>query len=89
MAVGATPQDLLRDVLRQGGVLVVAGVGIGVVLAIVAARGLAQALFDTTPWDPSVFASAVLLLAVTGLLSCLLPGMRAARLDPRTAINTE
>jgi ABC-type antimicrobial peptide transport system permease subunit len=89
MALGASRQDVLRNVLHQGGSLVAAGAGIGFILALLASRGLSQLLFETGPFDPAIFASSVLLLGLIGLLACLLPGMRAAQLDPRVALNTE
>jgi predicted permease len=89
MAVGATPLDVLRDVLRRGGSLVVLGGASGATLSIGAAHGLSQLLFETAPWDPAVFGSALVLLALVGVLACVLPAMRAARLDPRQALNSE
>ena len=89
MALGARRQDVLRNVLHQGGSLVVAGVAIGFCLSLLATRGLSQLLFETHPFDPVIFAASVLLLGLIGLLACLLPGVRASQLDPRVALNTE
>jgi len=89
MALGASRQNVLRTVLRQGGSLVVAGVAIGLALSLIATRGLSQLLFETTPFDPTIFAAAVVLLGGIGMLACLLPGVRASQLDPRAALNTE
>lgn len=89
MALGASRQDVLRDVLHQGGSLVAVGVALGVGLSLLATRTLSQLLFDTTPLDPGIFFSAVFLLAAIGLLACLVPGIRASRLDPRVALNTD
>ena len=89
MALGATRQDVLRSVLQQAGSLIVVGVSLGVGLSLLATRALSQLLFETTLLDPGVFLSAVLLLASAGALACLLPGIRASRLDPRVALNTE
>jgi len=89
MALGATRQDVLRNVLSQGGSLIAVGTIIGVGLSLLATRALSQFLFQTTPLDPAIFASAVLLLGLIGLLACLLPGVRAAQLDPRVALNAE
>jgi ABC-type antimicrobial peptide transport system permease subunit len=89
MALGASRHDVLRSVLRQGGSLVATGVALGVGLSLLATRALSQLLFETTPLDPSIFVSAVFLLAAIGILACLLPGIRASRLDPREALNTE
>jgi putative ABC transport system permease protein len=89
MALGASRQDVLRNVLHQGGSLVVIGAGLGIMMSFIAARALSQLLFETRPFDPAIFASAVLVLGLIGLLACLLPGIRASQLDPRVALNTE
>jgi ABC-type antimicrobial peptide transport system permease subunit len=89
MALGASRQDVLRNVLQQGGSLVILGATIGVGLSLLTTRALSQFLFETTPLDPAIYASAVLLLGLIGLVACLLPGIRAAQLDPRVALNTE
>jgi len=89
MALGASRQDVLRNVLHQGGSLVAIGAAVGVALSLLATRGLSQLLFETAPFDPMIFVSSVLLLGVIGLLACLLPGVRASQLDPRVALNTE
>src|SRR5215470_15590 len=89
MALGASRQDVLRNVLRQGGSLVAIGIVLGVGISLLATRALSQLLFETTPVDPGIFFSAVLLLGAIGVLACLLPGIRASQLDPRVALNTE
>ena len=89
MALGASRQDVLRNVLEQGGALVIMGTVIGFGLSFIATRALAQLLFETAPFDPTIFMSAVLVLGFIGLMACLLPGIRAAQLDPRVALNTE
>src|SRR5215472_10119993 len=89
MAIGASRQDVLRLVLRQGGSLVAVGVALGVGLSLLSTRALSQLLFETTPSDPGIFISAVFLLAVIGVLACLLPAIRASQIDPWVALNTE
>ena len=89
MALGASRQDVLRNVLRQGGALVAVGVALGVGLSLLATRALSQLLFETTPLDPETFLSAGFLLGATGVLACRLPGIRASQLDPRVALNTD
>jgi ABC-type antimicrobial peptide transport system permease subunit len=89
MALGARRQDVLRSVLHQGGSLVAIGVVLGVGISLAVTRALSQLLFETTPLDPEIFLCAVLLLGGIGVLACLLPGIRAAQLDPRVALNTE
>ena len=89
MALGATREDVLRNVLRQGALLVAVGVALGFVLSLLATRGLSQLLFETSAFDPAIFTGAVLLLALIGMVACLLPGVRAAQLEPGIALNTE
>ena len=89
MAIGASRQDVLRIVLRQGGSLVAVGVALGVGLSLLSTRALSQLLFETTPLDPGIFISAVFLLAAIGGLACLLPGIRASQIDPWVALNSE
>ena len=89
MALGASRKDVLRNVLHQGGSLVMIGSGLGLLMSLIAARALSQLLFETRVFDPTILASAVLLLGVIGLVACLLPGIRASQLDPRVALNTE
>jgi putative ABC transport system permease protein len=89
MALGATPQHMLKNVLYQGGLLVAAGTIPGIGVSLVATRMLSEFLFETTIFDPAVFGSAVFILGVTAMLACLLPAIRASRLDPRIALTTD
>ncbi|HKR32743.1 MAG TPA: ABC transporter permease, partial [Terriglobales bacterium] len=89
MALGANREDVLRNVLRQGGSLVAIGAAAGLCIALPGTRELAQLLFDTRPFDPVIFLSSAVVLAVVGFVACLLPGLRAAQLDPRVALNNE
>jgi len=89
MALGASRQDVLRNVLHQGGSLVAVGIVLGVGISLLVTRALSQLLFETAPLDPGIFFSAVFLLGAIGVLASLLPGIRASQLDPRAALNTE
>jgi predicted permease len=89
MALGASRHRVLSSVLRQGGSLVAMGVALGVCASLLTTRVLSQFLFETTPLDPEIFFFAIFLMAAIGVLACLLPGIRASRLDPRTALNSE
>jgi putative ABC transport system permease protein len=89
LALGATRRVVIVNVLQQGGVLVAAGAACGLLLSFAATRTLSRLLFETTPFDPQVFAAAVVLFATIGVLACLVPAIRASRLEPRTALNTE
>jgi putative ABC transport system permease protein len=89
MALGATQRNILRNVLQHGGRLIAGGALAGVAISLLATRILSQFLFETSPLDPAVFCFAVLLLAVIGMLACLIPAIRACKLEPRTALGME
>jgi putative ABC transport system permease protein len=86
MALGASPNDVLRLVLRQGATLAFAGVGIGLLGAIAAVRVLDAVLYEISPWDPLAWmVSAGTLLGVS-LLASWIPARRALRVDPVVAL---
>ena len=85
-ALGATPRELLALVLRRGLVLTAAGGAIGVLAALAVGRALSGLLFDISSRDPIAFAIALIVLPVVSMLACAVPGRRAARVDPMTAL---
>jgi predicted permease len=89
MALGAQRGNILRDVLQHGGTLIAIGILLGIAVSLVATRALAQLLFETPTVDLSVYAVAILVLSITGLGACLLPALRASRLDARLALNEQ
>ena len=89
MALGARATDVLRMVLREGGVLVAAGVTLGIVGAFAGSRVLARCLFGVTPSDPGVFVAVPALLGLVAVGACLIPARRAARVDPMVALRSE
>lgn len=89
MALGAQRQDVLFDVLHRGGALVASGLAVGAAASLLVTRFLTQLLFDTGTTDPGVYVAAAMLLAVIGLAASLVPAVRASRLDPRSALNTQ
>ena len=89
MALGAQRRDVLRTVLRHGGSMVAAGVLAGSAIALVVSRLLSQLLFETTASDPGVYLWSAAVLAATGIGACLVPALRASRVDPRVALNTQ
>jgi len=89
MAVGADRMDILRLVLRQGLVVVLAGVLCGLILAGVLTRWMAALLVGIHPTDPVTFITATLLLAGIGLWACYVPAWRAMNLDPMVALRDE
>ena len=86
MALGAQAGDVLRMVVRQGMMLTLTGVGVGLVGALGLSRVLASLLFGTNPIDPITFAAIPFLLGLVALIACYLPARRAARVDPIKAL---
>jgi predicted permease len=93
MAMGARPSRLVRLVLRGGLIQVVLGLAIGVAGAIVLSGTFGELLMDLTgtssATDPMALTLACIVLATAGLLACLLPAMRAARVQPMRALRGE
>ncbi len=89
MALGAGEESILQMVLRNGAVLAVTGVSIGLLAAFLLARLITSLLFQTSAADPPTFSLVPLLLLGVALLACYLPARRAARVDPMTALRYE
>ena len=86
MAIGATPGDILKMVLRQG--LGTVGIGLlaGLVAAFAGTRLLADLFYGVTPNDPVTYAAVAALLLAVVLLACWIPARRATRVSPVLAL---
>lgn len=89
IALGATRGGVLWLVLKEASLLALAGIALGVPAAFALTRLVQSQLFGITPSDPFTFAAAGVLLAAIALLAGYLPGRRAARIDPITALRYE
>jgi putative ABC transport system permease protein len=89
MALGAQPADVLHLILRQGFIIVLAGVLTGLLLAFGVARMLGDALVGVSATDPLTYVSVSTLLACVALLACWIPVRRAMRVDPMVALRYE
>jgi len=75
--------------MREAALLLGAGVIVGTILAVAAARTAAKLLFGLQPWDPTTLAMAALALAAVAALASYLPAVRASRLEPTIALREE
>jgi putative ABC transport system permease protein len=89
MALGATRAAVLLLVLKQGTVLIAAGLILGLAGALVVTRSLASLLFGVRPTDPVSFIAVSALLLCAGILASYFPARRATRIDPMAALREE
>ena len=89
MALGARRIQVLQLVLKQGMLLTAAGLGIGLVTALVATRLMGSLLFAVRPADPLALGGAILLLMLVALLAILIPAGKATRVDPAVTLRYE
>lgn len=89
MAFGAERSDVLGMVLRQGLLLVFAGLAAGFLASLALTRFLSSLLFDVRPTDVATSAGVAVLLTVVALLASYLPARRAASVDPMIALRYE
>jgi ABC-type lipoprotein release transport system permease subunit len=91
MALGAQPSRLVALVLRGGLLQIAAGLVLGVGMALVLTR-LLRALIEQlgrSAFDPWALAGVCMVLAIAGLLACLIPALRAGRVHPMRALRGE
>jgi putative ABC transport system permease protein len=93
MALGAKPAQLVRLVLTGGIVQIVVGLAIGVGVVLAVSRPLQQMLVELVArrdtYDPMALAGVCAVLVIAGLLACLLPALRAARVQPMRVLREE
>jgi putative ABC transport system permease protein len=89
IALGANRPQVLRMVVGSGMESVVVGLLLGTVAALALTRLIGTLLYGVTPSDPLTYGAAALTLAATALLACLMPALRAARIDPAVTLRNE
>ena len=89
MALGAAPSRIFRLMVGKGLYLSVIGIVIGLLAALALTRVLASMLVDVKPTDPVTFVFVALLFLFIAVMASWLPALRAAGLDPTTALRNE
>jgi putative ABC transport system permease protein len=89
VALGAGRAAIVRLVLAQALRFVVAGVVIGGGIALAAGKWIAPLLFDQSPRDPAVFGIVICALLAVAAAASSVPALRAASVDPKTALQSD
>ena len=89
IALGAQTADVLRLILIQGLMPVVAGLGIGIMAALALGRLLSTQLYQVSPHNPALLLTTAIVLGLVALSACLFPARRATLVDPIQALRTE
>ncbi|HSC16422.1 MAG TPA: FtsX-like permease family protein [Gammaproteobacteria bacterium] len=89
IALGAQNREVVSLILRQGVVMIIAGLALGTVGALALTRLVGSLLYGVTTMDPLSFAAALLVLTVVGLLACYFPARRALHIEPVTALRRD
>ena len=86
VALGADRRSILRLVAREGALLAICGLALGIAGALVTTRLLQGLLYGVEPLDPATFAAVPIILGTVAVVACLNPARRATRVDPVIAL---
>jgi predicted lysophospholipase L1 biosynthesis ABC-type transport system permease subunit len=88
MSLGADRGRVQRMILGEGGTLLALGLALGVGGAYAGAGIIRGLLFGVAPHDPTTFVGVAATMALIGIVACWIPALRAARIDPATAMRS-
>jgi putative ABC transport system permease protein len=86
MSIGADASRVQRMILSEGGVLLLAGLVLGIAGSLLATRMIQGLLFGVAPHDPATLAAVALAMVAIGVAACWLPARRASKIDPAVTI---
>ena len=89
LALGATPSQVRGLIVRQGVMLAVGGIVLGIIGALAATRLLEGLLFSVSATDPVVYSALAAVLLTIAALACYIPARRAMKIDPLSALRAE
>lgn len=89
IALGASKAAVVKMVVREGMVFPAVGLSVGLLLALALSRVVAASLYEVSPTDPAVIVRALCIIIAGSVFACLLPALRATRVDPLTAIRVD
>ncbi len=89
MALGARPEQVVGLVMRNGLTLVAVGLGVGLAAAAGAARLIQALLFDVQPLNPLIYGAVTIVFTIVAGLACLVPSLRASRIDPLITLRAD
>jgi putative ABC transport system permease protein len=89
MALGASGKKVLAQIVREGLVVAIIGVAIGLLGSIALSRSFESMVFGIEPTDPATYSGVVGVLLLAAAVASLLPALRASRVDPMVALRVE
>jgi predicted permease len=89
LALGAEPGGITGQIVKQGGLVALIGIAIGLGAAFAGSRLIASILYGVSPRDPVVFSAMAMLLMLVALVACWIPARRASQLSPTIALRAE
>ena len=89
LALGAEPGGITGQIVKQGGLVALSGIAIGLLAAFAGSRLIASVLYGVSPRDPVIFSAMALLLMLVALVACWIPARRASQLSPTIALRAD